>query len=382
MNTSTPLATAPQSLTTDHCSLSGKARLSVLWPLFSVLGLLLTGCAHVGPKTIAVDRFDYSTSIADSWKQQTLLNIVKLRYMDLPVFVDVSSIVAGYSMQTGGSINGTLSSKNAIQGNFVAASGQAIYTDRPTITYTPLTGEKFLRGLITPIDPKNIFFMLQAGYPADFILGLTVEGLNGVRNRSTAGGALREADPEFVRALGLLREVQAAGAVGMRVEEDKAKSQTAVMFFRRDDVPAEVLEKSAEIRRLLKLPAEGQKFTLNYSPVRGSDNELSVNSRSMLQIMGSFASYIEVPEAHLKDHSAIPSLGKVASENGQGTVQIHSGKEKPANAFAAVHYHDHWFWIEEGDWQTKRAMTAIMFFFTLAETGDTGKLPLITIPAQ
>ena len=68
-----------------------------------------TGCSHLGPKTVAVDRFDYSTAIGDSWKQQTLLNIVKLRYMDLPVFVDVASIVNGYSMQTGVSVNGTLS---------------------------------------------------------------------------------------------------------------------------------------------------------------------------------------------------------------------------------------------------------------------------------
>jgi len=95
---------------------------------------------------------------------------------------------------------------------------------------------------------------MQSGYAADFILALTVESLNGVRNRSMAGGRMREADPEFVRVLQLLREVQAAGAVGMRVEEDKAKGSTGVLFFRREDVPAEVVEKVAEIRRLLKLP--------------------------------------------------------------------------------------------------------------------------------
>src|SRR5947207_10733582 len=201
------------------------------------VALLFSGCAHLGPGTIPVDRFDYSTSVADSLKQQTLLNIVKLRYMDLPVFVDVSSVVAGYSLQTGVTAGGTVSSERAVQGNFGTVSANAVYTDRPTITYVPLTGEKFLRGLITPIDPKNIFFLLQAGYAADFILALTVESLNGVRNRSTLGGLVREAEPDFVRALQLLREVQAAGGVGLRVEEDKAKNQTAVMFFPRDDVP-------------------------------------------------------------------------------------------------------------------------------------------------
>jgi hypothetical protein len=354
-----------------------------------LLGLTLlgaaavTGCQHLGPKTVALDRFDYSTAIADSWKQQTLLNIVKLRYMDLPVFMDVASIVSGYSMQTGISVNGTLSSAKAIQGDFASLGGQAIYTDRPTITYVPMTGEKFLRGLITPIDPKNIFFLLQSGYAADFILGMAVESLNGVRNRSTAGGAVREADPDFLRALDLLREVQAAGAFGMRVEEDKAKGSTGVVFFRRDDVPADVAAKGAEIRRLLRLPAEPQKFALTYSPARGADNELAVNSRSMLQIMQAFASRADVPEAHLKDHSAWPSLeDATATEGLRQNVRIHSGKDKPAGAFAAVRYRDYWFWVDNGDLQTKRALTVVMFFFTLADTGSPEKLPLITIPAQ
>src|SRR5258706_1099468 len=81
----------------------------------SLLAAMLGGSTHLGPGTIAVDRFDYSSSIAQSRKQQTLLNIVKLRSMDLPVFLDVASIVAGYSIQTSVNLTGTTSSDKAIQ---------------------------------------------------------------------------------------------------------------------------------------------------------------------------------------------------------------------------------------------------------------------------
>jgi hypothetical protein len=47
-----------------------------------------------------------------------------------------------------------------------------------------------------------------------------------------------------------------------------------------------------------------------------------------------------------------------------------------------VRYRDYWFWIENGDRETKRALVVVVFFFTLAETGSPERLPLITIPAQ
>ncbi|WP_375739245.1 hypothetical protein [Pseudomonas boanensis] len=347
-----------------------------------VASLTLPGCTRIGPDTVTLDRFDYSSAIADSWKQQTLLNIVKLRYMDMPVFVDVASIVAGYSLETGGSIGGQISSADAIQGNSVVLGANGKYTDRPTITYVPLTGEKFLIGLLTPIDPKNIFSMLQSGYAADFILGLTVESLNGVRNRSAMAGALREAEPEFLRALELIRDIQAAGAVGMRVEEDKVKGRTAVLFMRRDDVAPEILEKQKDVRRLLHLSEGRERFVLKYSPARGEEDELAVNSRSMLQIMTAFSSYIDVPQEHLNDQSAVPTVEKGSVENRVSRIFIRSGKEKPEHAYTTVHYRDHWFWIDDTNWQAKRALAAIMFFFTLSETGSNDKLPLITIPAQ
>ena len=58
----------------------------------------------------------------------------------------------------------------------------------------------------------------------------------------------------------------------MRVEVDKGKGQTAVLFFRRDDVTPDIAEKTAEIRRLLKLPADGTRsrsFTPRAAARRG-----------------------------------------------------------------------------------------------------------------
>jgi hypothetical protein len=43
-----------------------------------------------------------------------------------------------------------------------------------------------------------------------------------------------------------------------------------------------------------------------------------------------------------------------------------------------VHYRDYWFWIDQADLRTKRALVAVIFFFTLVDTGGNEALPLIT----
>src|SRR5262245_12724478 len=81
----------------------------------SAAAMVLTGCRSLGPRTVDGDRIDYSTSLTQSWKEQALLNIVKLRYADPPIFVDIGSIVAGYSLET--SVNVGLGSQDSPLGN-------------------------------------------------------------------------------------------------------------------------------------------------------------------------------------------------------------------------------------------------------------------------
>ena len=55
-------------------------------------------CRSIGPPTVSRDRIDYLTAIGNSWKQQTLLKIVKLRYGDIPVFLEITQAIAGYQI--------------------------------------------------------------------------------------------------------------------------------------------------------------------------------------------------------------------------------------------------------------------------------------------
>lgn len=74
------------------------ARLRLL--LAVTVALFAAGCQTIGPGSIQRDRLDYADAIAGSWREQTLLNIVKLRYFDAPVFLEVSSIIGSYTLQS------------------------------------------------------------------------------------------------------------------------------------------------------------------------------------------------------------------------------------------------------------------------------------------
>src|SRR5438477_2225704 len=217
--------------------------------LAGLVGLLvvLSGCRSIGPGTVARDRFDYSGSIGESWKRQTLLNIVKLRYLDPPTFVDVGQIVAGYSLETGLNAGGAFPETTGLGGNTATVGGSVRFTDRPTITYTPLTGNKFVKALMTPLPPDSVFFTVQSGYAADAVFFAAVGAMNGLKNQESNLAGVSPPDADFVRALELLRKIQLSGAVGMRVQQDAQKQQTTLVTFRSEKISQETL---ADIREL------------------------------------------------------------------------------------------------------------------------------------
>jgi len=113
--------------------------------MISMGGLLaLFGCSAIGPTTISRDRFDYTAAISDSWKRQMLFNMVRIRYGDAPVFLDVSSVISQFQIVGQINLGATFSSfpDNSPWSTSGSVGTMGQYADRPTITFTPIIGDK------------------------------------------------------------------------------------------------------------------------------------------------------------------------------------------------------------------------------------------------
>ncbi len=352
--------------------------------LFAVL--TMAGCASIGPGTVARDRFDYTGAVAESWKSQMLLNLVKIRYGDTPVFLDVGQIVAGYTVQStfsaGGAIFSTSGVVPGVPNSSVTLGAQGQYTDRPTITYSPLAGERFARSLMTPVPPAALLSLIQAGNPADVVLRLAVHVVNGLANRFGGDLRARPADPEFHVLLERLRRIQLSGAIGLRVR--RIDREEAVLMTLRHKVDPSIEADILAVRQLLGLDPAGREFQVVYGSVAANDTQIAILSRSILEILVDLSSFIDVPEAHVTDRRVTPTAELEVGPSGpiRPLIRIGSSPERPADAFLAVPYRGYWFSIDDRDMGSKRLFTFLMFVFTLVETGGKEGAPVLTIPTQ
>jgi hypothetical protein len=350
-----------------------------------VVLLAVASCASIGPATVQRDRLDYVSSIAESWKEQTLLNVVRLRYGDAPSFADVSSVISGYTFQEQVSAGAAVSSDltATIPSRLVTLGGNATYQDRPTISYTPLAGDRFARSLLRPLPPSEVFELIQAGYPADNVLLVTIRAINGIYNRSGVGARARQADPEFYPLLDALRRLQLSGAVSIRLVKRGAE-ETGMLVLSGARAQA-VSEDLQFVRNTLGIaPDRNGEVTVTFGLLPHAPNELALLTRSMAEILLEVAAGIEVPADHVEQGRTAASTRLASAENTRDRpfVRIQSSASKPAESYAAVRYRKTWYWIDDDDFASKRVFSFLMIFFSLAETGVTPQAPVLTVPAN
>ncbi|MGZ8435027.1 MAG: hypothetical protein ACXW6T_11890, partial [Candidatus Binatia bacterium] len=255
------------------------------------------------------------------------------------------------------------------------------YGERPTVTYSPLSGDKFARSLMTPIPPAAVLSFLQAGYPVDVVLRLTVHTINGIHSRYGYGARAREADAEFFPLVEKLRNIQQSGQIGLRVRKTGNQAETLIVFSKK--VTPAIQADSAEVRKLLGIDPQTDEFSVVYGSVAGNDKEIALLTRSVLEILTDLSSYIDVPAANVEQKRTFPSPAPEIANGAPvpALMRILSSSQKPDDAFAAVPYGQDWYWIDDKDFASKRLFSFIMFLFTLTDTGERQGTPVVTIPA-
>ena len=117
--------------------------------------------------------------------------------------------------------------------------------------------------------------------------------------------------------------------------------------------------------------ANDREFNVVYGESRLGGHEIAIQSRSMMQVLIDFGSYIEVPARDIAE-------GRVFVRAAQrrdriklfpALLRVRSSESPPDDAHVAVNYRDGWFCIDDRDHDSKAAFNFLMLLFSLTETG-------------
>jgi hypothetical protein len=155
--------------------------------------LVACGCT-LGPHQIDRGRLQYNNAIQRTFQEEMLLNLIRLKYREIPEFLTVGGIAAQYSFNSSAGAGLTIP-EGAL--DILSLNGTVSRSEKPTISYTPARGEEFQKGLLAPIDLQSLQLLARTGWSWERILRTTVQYMNDVNNATSAGGPTPDLKPDF-----------------------------------------------------------------------------------------------------------------------------------------------------------------------------------------
>lgn len=427
------------------------------------LALLALSCGcQFGPSSLRVSHSEYNEAIQQSAAEQLLLNLVRLKYREAPMVLDVGSISAQFEISQGFGVAGTLNenvgqvvngasreintglntlgatttfNKNRIHGHNpdqLGLNGQFGYSERPTVTYTPLQGQDFAERMLTPISLPTLIKLANSGWRIDRVLNLTVEGMNGLDNVSAASGPTPSVAPEFedfLKAIQLMRDLQTTRSITLEYEAIPLElsspvpldavspsvvlqAATAHARFRpTDDGKQAVLTQDvdhpvmqirqtadnaalvADFRRMLQLdPAQDryqlvQARTVAASGAKGPNGytKLVLDTRSLMGVMFLLSQSVEIPWAHTQAGlvtSTVDASGRPFdwSRAVGHLLRVQESALPPLTSALSIRKGGYYFYIPDNDLNSKSTFLLLGQLFSLRAGTATGSSPLLTLP--
>ena len=351
-----------------------------------ILCITMSACSRFGHKLIPLDRFNYNEAIAKSSNEQMLLNLVRLRYREVPVFLAVSSVLTQYSYV--GTLGAGVSFGKPVAGaasEIINTNARLRYAERPTITYSPLVGRELSQQLFTPIPGELLFSLAQSGWPTDQLLMMGLKRLNHLENlpfSTLPSKAHLEKLLKFNHVVQLIAELSKRGSMEMQRDNTKTPSTRFLVFKQvHDNDTRNLIE---ELKSILGLDPDQFTFRVTKKVIGRSPNEVLITVRPLIALMGFLSGGVEIPAAHVEEKSAEEITLPVDAEFRSllFPLRIHSSAERPADAFVEVRHHDYWFYIKNSDHLSKQDFSLLTYLFQMQSPKAQTLGPMITVPTS
>ncbi|HEY0982742.1 hypothetical protein [Schlesneria sp.] len=399
------------------------------------LSFAFSGC--LGPTALSVTRTRYNEVYRSTNDEQLLLNIVRLRYADSPIFMDLSNITSQFEMSGRGNYSYGLDGSGPGMSNL--GLGEWFIRDAPTFSYHPRTGQETAKSLLQPLSAE-LFSVVNAGANFQQFMLMAVNDINDVPNAARSIAMIPNGPDdnfEFRRGVQLLGDLEQRGAIELTVRKledsddisdpiameriggadlvNAAKEnyvfrtvdqdrmtvhkyeKTLVLRVREQDRMSPEMLEVAQIFRLrpgrstYKIKSEMSGDHPEREPGIVDEEDLAagdtifVNMRSMLQIGVFLSKGVCIPDEHVTRGIApmtADGSGQLYDWTNvtQGLFQVCSSKRRPKKSEIAVKYRGYWFYIAPNDVQSRASMAIYEILFAVQESDVRSGGPLLTLP--
>lgn len=307
--------------------------------LMTAVLLAATGCTSATNRSIRASYAGYNQTIAYNQNQQMLLNLVRLRYRELPLFLKVGALSSSFNFEMNANAGIGRSFNETNTWNLGAGSS---FSSRPTITYTPIEGNTFVKQLLGEVDQSTFVLLFRSGWPMGALCHIMVERIG-----ETYNNASEPSYDEFVETVRALDEAQDTNRLNFVTSEEALYLQLT-----RSAAPIEGVSPDSP---LLESMIPFDTFQL----------------RSLMDIMFFLAKNTTVPD---------DELDQVRPAEPNGWLDIRISEGVPSDGFVWVEHNGHVFSIAKSDPQSKDTFALLKMLFEI-QAGDIRSVtPILTLP--
>ena len=299
---------------------------------------------------------------------------------DTPFFLEVSNVASQFRLKNKASISAKLES---LVKDIFTLGASTSYEESPTISYSPLHGDKFVKNILSTLPLKTITLLFHSGWSVERVFRVSFQLLGELENAPGASGPTPNLAPqykEFLQAVKYLQDLDDRDALSINYQEPNEQPQMVLQIANE----AKNSKPALKLARVVNAVPGKTTYLLTHFPTPDQVDYLRVVPRSFLGIMSYLSQSIEIPRKDilkgkvtltktLKDEDF--DWSKVTGE----LLTIRSSNDEPLQAKVRVNYRDVWFYIDDSDLNSKSTFSLLTQIYSLQSGSIKSTEPVLTI---